>query len=312
MDKPPHILVLDQDANTRRLLKAVLQDVDSAEIEAVASRSDAIAVLKRENPVDLVILDPASVTSRGWNLIADIRKAAPETPILVVSTVQTEQSLARAMEVGADDYLLKPADMAEFRKAVARLLQERRDLLGGGKAVKALASSLVVRSEGDGMLVEVVAPSGSMHLARFERFVNRLLALALTMEECLKLRLALEEVITNAKEWGNRGDAAKLVKVSYCLLSDRVTFRVEDQGEGFDPAKVPDPTLDPVSHVRDRRASGKRVGGWGILLARKSMDEVTYSRKGNVVFLTKYLRRPGDKVGAGAGQRAQPRADAGP
>lgn len=313
MKNIPRILLLDTDANTRKLLAAVLQGGDEAEILEAGTRADGIALIKSSPSIDLVILDPASISTRGSEAIGDFREAGPGVPVLVVSKVQNEKSLARAMELGADDYLVKPADIVEFRKSVARLLQERRDILAAGDANDPARSSLLIRSEGEGMLVEVSAPSGSMHVARFERFVNRLVALNLTAEESLKLRLALEEVITNAKEWGNRGDLRKLIRMSYCLLPDRLTFRVEDQGEGFDPSAIPDPTLDPLSHVRERRASGKRVGGWGILLARKSVDEVAYNRKGNVVFLTKYLRRPAgpEPINADSGHSAKPKAGAG-
>lgn len=294
----PRILLLDQDANTRKLLAAVLHDSDGAEILAAAGVADGLAAVAQPRSVDLAVLDPAGAISRGWGLISELRAAGPAMPIMILSTAHSQQSLARAMELGADDYLPKPVDLTELRKAVARLLQERQDVMALPPEDESRRSTLTIRTEEEGMLVEVVAPSGSMHVARFERFVNRLLSLRLNPEECLKLRLALEEVITNAKEWGNRGDVAKLIRMSYCLLRDRVTFRIEDQGEGFDPSAVPDPTLDPLSHVRDRRASGKRVGGWGILLARKSMDEVTYNRKGNIVFLTKYLRPEAGAVDA--------------
>ena len=292
MASTPRIVVLDQDANTRKLLTAALEDDDSgAEIIAAPGASEALARLKAPPPVDLVVADPANPSPWGWGLIAELRQAAVGVPILVVSVVQTEQSMARSMEMGADDYLLKPIDLSEYRKTVARMLVERRELLAKGGVKEDPNARLTVRSEGQGMLVEVNAPTWSMHVSRFERFVNRLVALSLSNDEALKMRLALEEIITNAKEWGNRGDGRKMLKLSYCLLSDRVTFRIEDQGDGFDPGDVPDPTLDPLDHVKRRKQSGKRIGGWGILLARKAMDEVAYNRKGNVVFLTKFLRK---------------------
>jgi anti-sigma regulatory factor (Ser/Thr protein kinase) len=74
-------------------------------------------------------------------------------------------------------------------------------------------------------------------------------------------------------------------------LPDRVTFRIEDEGDGFDHSGLADPSLDPVRHISERRATGKRMGGWGVFLTRKMMDEVTYNPKGNIVFLTKFLNR---------------------
>ena len=287
------IVVLDQDANTRKLLTAALEDDDcGAEIIAAHGASEALVRLKAPTPVDLVVVDPAIPSPWGWDLISELRRTAVGVPILVVSVMQTEQSMARSMELGADDYLLKPIDLNEYRRTVARMLMERRELLALAGSQEDRNVRLTVRSAGQGMLVEVNAPTWSMHVSRFERFVNRLVALSLTNEEALKLRLALDEIITNAKEWGNRGDSNKMLKLSYCLLSDRVTIRIEDEGEGFVLGDVPDPTLDPLDHVKRRKLSGKRIGGWGILLARKAMDEVAYNPKGNVVVLTKFLRKP--------------------
>ena len=59
---------------------------------------------------------------------------------------------------------------------------------------------------------------------------------------CFALRLALEEALTNAIRHGNRSNPQKNVTVQYQVDSGRVVIEVEDQGEGFDPQAVPDPT----------------------------------------------------------------------
>jgi serine/threonine-protein kinase RsbW len=87
------------------------------------------------------------------------------------------------------------------------------------------------------------------------------------------LQLALEEGLANAVKHGNQLDPAKQVKVECQLLDDciiRVT--IEDEGLGFNPDEVPDPTdfenLDKPS-------------GRGIVLMRAFMDEVLYNDRGN-------------------------------
>jgi len=153
-----------------------------------------------------------------------------------------------------------------------------------------------VRSLGDGTFVELTAPTDPHQAERFQRFAERLLSASLNEKERHNMHLALEEILRNAIEWGNRHDQTKTMKLSYCLLPDRITFRIEDEGQGFDHAKLRDPSLDPARHILERRASGKRMGGWGVFLTRKMMDEVQYNTKGNVVYLTKFLRRNGDSV----------------
>jgi serine/threonine-protein kinase RsbW len=144
----------------------------------------------------------------------------------------------------------------------------------------------------DGSFVDLTVISDPAEAERFQRFAERLLARTLKGDEKNALRIALEEIVRNAIEWGNQNDRTKKLRLSYCLLQDRITFRIEDEGSGFDPSALQDPSLDPRAHISGRLASGKRMGGWGIFLTRKLMDEVRYNSRGNVVFLTKFLSAP--------------------
>ena len=87
------------------------------------------------------------------------------------------------------------------------------------------------------------------------------------------LQLALEEGLANAVKHGNQLNPAKLVKVECQLLDDcMIRVTIEDEGAGFNPEEVPDPTdfenLDKPS-------------GRGIVLMRAFMDEVLYNDRGN-------------------------------
>ncbi len=88
------------------------------------------------------------------------------------------------------------------------------------------------------------------------------------------IRLALEECLNNAFKHGNRGDASKTVTVS-CRVDPRaVTIDVEDQGQGFDPHAVPDPTQDENLEI---------PAGRGLLLMRAYMTDVRIDPPGNRV-----------------------------
>jgi anti-sigma regulatory factor (Ser/Thr protein kinase) len=74
-----------------------------------------------------------------------------------------------------------------------------------------------------------------------------------------------------------------------------VICRITDHGPGFSFDKIPhaavsNPTDDPTYHIRLRQEQDMRPGGYGILVARKMVDEVIYGRNGNEVQLVKYLR----------------------
>jgi serine/threonine-protein kinase RsbW len=90
------------------------------------------------------------------------------------------------------------------------------------------------------------------------------------------VRLALEEVIVNGLRHGNRGDPSRCVRVRYRFGPDCVLAEVEDEGPGFDPNRVFDPTL-PENWGRPR--------GRGLLLVRHFMTWVRFN--GNRVTLFK-------------------------
>jgi serine/threonine-protein kinase RsbW len=105
------------------------------------------------------------------------------------------------------------------------------------------------------------------------------------------VRLAVDEAITNAIRHGNRGDRSKKVTVEYAVDDRQFRCSIADEGEGFRPQDLPDPTLDE---------NLERPSGRGILLMRSYMTEVSFNEKGNRVTLIK--RRdccaPGDRAHA--------------
>jgi serine/threonine-protein kinase RsbW len=102
----------------------------------------------------------------------------------------------------------------------------------------------------------------------------------------LNFRVGVTEALANAVLYGNQSDPAKLVRVEVALDPSRVVLNVVDEGPGFDPARVPDPTLP---------GNLDHTGGRGLFLIRKLMDEVQYSDRGNAVRLV--LLRDGAHVG---------------
>ena len=95
-----------------------------------------------------------------------------------------------------------------------------------------------------------------------------------------RLRVVLAEALANAIVRGNGEDREKLVDLSVELWTDRIVIVVTDEGPGFDPSLVPEPT------VPDRL---ERVGGRGLYLIRKLVDDVHFNGRGNVICMT--LRR---------------------
>ena len=92
----------------------------------------------------------------------------------------------------------------------------------------------------------------------------------------LNFRVGLTEALSNAMVYGNAHDPAKRVLVEVKLAEGRIEARVTDQGRGFNPAAVPDPT---------RPENLTNSGGRGIFLMRQLLDEVTFNDQGNQVRL---------------------------
>jgi len=95
------------------------------------------------------------------------------------------------------------------------------------------------------------------------------------------IRLALAEAINNAIKHGNRCNATKAVEISYSVTEQQAEITVTDQGDGFDPASIPDPTTEE---------NLQKPCGRGIMLMRAYMDEVRFNSKGNAVTLLKRKR----------------------
>lgn len=106
---------------------------------------------------------------------------------------------------------------------------------------------------------------------------------ALSEEQYTAIWLAITEALTNAIQHGNKYDPSKKVSLMATLKSERyICFAVKDEGEGFDPATVPDPT-DP-----ERIAE---PGGRGIFLISKLADTMEYADNGKMLEICFDLQR---------------------
>src|SRR5437016_2490092 len=110
--------------------------------------------------------------------------------------------------------------------------------------------------------------------AVIQRLLQELQDLGFSEKDLFGIRLALEEALVNAFKHGNRGDAAKAVRIRYQASLLQFTIEIEDEGSGFKPERVPDP-LAPENL--------DRPGGRGVLLMEHYMTWVRYNDVGNCV-----------------------------
>jgi serine/threonine-protein kinase RsbW len=98
-------------------------------------------------------------------------------------------------------------------------------------------------------------------------------------ESIRKMKIILTELFANAIYHGNGGDHSKRVIIGHVIDKKKVTISILDEGDGFDPAGVPDPTL-PENLIKDC--------GRGLYIVKNYADSMEFNEKGNRVTITKY------------------------
>ncbi len=112
--------------------------------------------------------------------------------------------------------------------------------------------------------------SDSRNLITVEEFINYFaIELNLKEDKINGLLLSITEATTNAIKHGNKSDKNKLVFIDVTCDNEFLTIKIKDQGEGFDPNKIPDPT-HPENLLKD--------SGRGVYLMKIYMDEIKFNK----------------------------------
>lgn len=112
-----------------------------------------------------------------------------------------------------------------------------------------------------------------------ERIVQMLEELEYPSRDVFGVRLALEEAIVNAIKHGNRMDLQKSVRIAWQVSAEKIRIEIEDEGPGFQPEDVPDPT---------KEENLEKPCGRGIMLMKAFLNVCMYNEAGNQVILEKH------------------------
>ena len=129
-----HILVVDDDKNTRMYFGAVLE-TNGYTVTVAKNGEDALEVMDREH-IDLVVLDVMMPKMDGYEFTKTLRESDGNLPILMVSAKQLPIDKTRGFAAGTDDYMTKPVNQDEFLYRIkallrrARIANERRIVIG--------------------------------------------------------------------------------------------------------------------------------------------------------------------------------------
>lgn len=128
------ILVVDDDKNTRRLMRAVLE-AEKYTVWTASNGKEALELMD-EKHVDLVVLDIMMPQMDGYEFTKELRQSQNDLPILMVSAKQLPADKKKGFLVGTDDYMTKPVDEEEMLLRIkallrrAKIVSERKIVVG--------------------------------------------------------------------------------------------------------------------------------------------------------------------------------------
>lgn len=291
------VLVVDDSVVDRNLVGGLLRKDSELKVEFAVHGADALAKID-VTPPGLVVTDLMMPEMDGLKLVAAIREQYPMVPVILMTSKGSEELAAQALEQGATSYVPK-------RILARRLLDTVHNVLAIASRQRSHVRLMGLMTRSD-MTFEL--ENDASLIGPLVSYVQQdCLQMGLCdPSECTRVSVALEEALANALYHGNLEADAELrendetaywtmvrqrlecspyrdrrIHVQATLSREEATFVIADEGPGFNPANLPDPT-DP--------ANLERPTGRGILLMRTFMDDVTYNATGNTVTLTKRCR----------------------
>ncbi|MEZ6123411.1 MAG: response regulator [Planctomycetaceae bacterium] len=286
------ILVVDDSATDRVRIAGLLSRQSDYTVSTAGSGREALDLLAQQ-PCDLVLTDMQMPDMNGLKLVRELREQHPRIPVILMTGVGSEELAVEAIRGGAAWYVNKTSGAPWLHESVARVLDAHRE--------QSSRSALMQQLKWDEYELSLVNDRVLMSAtARFLRQAVGSVDLC-PVSELPRLGIALEEALLNACLHGNleldsklrEGDGQEFdrlarersqslpwcdrrVRVSASLTPEQMRVRITDEGPGFDPSTLPDPT-DPENLLKPH--------GRGVMMMRLFVDDVQWNDRGNQVTL---------------------------
>lgn len=288
------VLVVDDSAMDRHLAGAIVQKMPGWAATFAGNGLEALAMLEKDRP-DIVLTDMLMPEMDGLQLVQAIRGKYPLVPVILMTAHGSEEIAIQALQKGAASYVPKKTLARDLAETLEQILSASKTKLQEAKVLarlEAFESRFVL--ENDTSLIPAL-------VGHLEEDINRLKLC--DPSGLVLLGVALHEALTNAILHGNLGLSSAMretdekeyyrlgverreqpqykerrVFVTAKFTRDELAFTIRDQGAGFDPNTLPDPT-DPSN-------LGK-VSGRGLLLIQTFMDRVQHNATGNEITMAK-------------------------
>lgn len=288
------VLIVDDSVIDRHLADAIIKKLDGWKASFASNGVEALDVIKNQAP-HLVLTDMLMPEMDGLELVQAIRNQYPLLPVILMTAHGSEDIAIQALQRGAASYVPKKSLARELAETIDQVMSVAQSNTNRQRVVESLC-----RQE-----IEFVLDND---VALIPPLVSYLEDCLLKMKLCeqaglILLGVALHEALTNAIYHGNLELSSSLkeqdekrfyslaeerrgqfpyrerrVNLSTTLTRDQVFFVIRDDGPGFDPSTLPDPT-DP--------SNLERVSGRGLLLIQTFMDHVEHNDKGNQITMVK-------------------------
>lgn len=229
MDTSLKVLLVDDEPHVTEILSRILSQ---SKLESVIASSGEEALhLLRNHRVDLMITDILMPGMNGLELMEKIKAQFPALPIIVLTAHGDFYVAKEALNRGAFYFLTKPFNKATIIKVTEKALRLPR-LTSEKRCVIPYATQVLrYRIPNETMMIPAISHQ-LMRACDDMGFSGKKVNFAVP--------LAVDELVLNAIKHGNKFDPVKTVKVEAEVSSARVTITVEDEGEGFDFASLPD------------------------------------------------------------------------
>src|SRR6516165_3635521 len=119
------LLVVDDERNIRVRLAGFLENCGHS-VQTAETGKQALDLLSRSGQLDLVLTDYKLAELNGLELLQQIKRQAPETPVILMTAYGTIENAVAAMKAGAYDYLAKPFSLEQIQHVVERALETQK------------------------------------------------------------------------------------------------------------------------------------------------------------------------------------------
>ncbi len=273
------LLLISEGVRGDLSLEQALTDLHCS-FDRVDGSADALRQL-RSTSYDVVVTDRCTTIEKDLSLVEEIREIQPDARIIVLAPSGTQEEFIEALRQRV--FLCESAPFSA--KEIARYAVSAMETANTPIAIEVLSANR-----------DWIALRMNCHMLNADRLITFFKQLQTTMAECPceELMTAFREILHNAIEHGAHNDPSKFLRVTAVRTARTFVFYIADPGEGFRRDAIPHAAISnlpeqPTHHIEIRQRSGMRPGGYGLLVAGGTVDELIYNERGNEVLLIKYI-----------------------